>query len=87
MAHLMGAGSRGDFRLDFDRSIFGSCITKRVFNLNDIETAEWAARHLSENTVYSQQISEGKSANEGRDFSYSEQSQKIVSVICCKFAA
>jgi type IV secretion system protein VirD4 len=60
------------------RSIFGSCITKRVFNLNDIETAEWAARHLGENTVYSQQISEGKSANEGRDFSYSEQSQKLM---------
>ena len=60
------------------RSIFGSCITRRVFNLNDIETAEWAARHLGENTVYSQQISEGKSANEGRDFSYSEQSQKLM---------
>ena len=60
------------------RSIFGSCITKRVFNLNDIETAEWAARHLGESTVYSQQISEGKSANEGRDFSYSEQSQKLM---------
>ena len=60
------------------RSIFGSCITKRVFNLNDIETAEWSARHLGENTVYSQQISEGKSVHEGRDFSYSEQSQKLM---------
>ena len=38
------------------RSIFGSCITKRLFNLNDIETADWAARHLGEGTVYSQQI-------------------------------
>jgi type IV secretion system protein VirD4 len=60
------------------RSIFGSCITKRVFNLNDIETAEWSARHLGENTVYSQQISEGKSVHEGRDFSHSEQSQKLM---------
>lgn len=60
------------------RSIFGFCITKRVFNLNDIETAEWAARHFGENTVYSQQISEGKSVHEGRDFSYSEQSQKLM---------
>ncbi len=60
------------------RSIFGSCITKRVFNLNDIETAEWAARHLGESTVYSQQIREGKAPNEGRDFSYSEQRQKLM---------
>lgn len=60
------------------RSIFGSCITKRVFNLNDIETAEWAARHLGESTVYSQQIREGKTPNEGRDFSYSEQRQKLM---------
>ncbi|NBB81509.1 MAG: type IV secretory system conjugative DNA transfer family protein, partial [Verrucomicrobia bacterium] len=60
------------------RSIFGSCITKRVFNLNDIETAEWAARHLGESTVYSQQIREGKASNKGRDFSYSEQRQKLM---------
>lgn len=60
------------------RSIFGSCITKRVFNLNDIETAEWAARHLGESTVYSQQIREGKAQREGRDFSYSEQRQKLM---------
>lgn len=38
------------------RSIFGSCITKRVFNINDIETADWAARHPGKSTVYSQQI-------------------------------
>tara|TARA_R100001369_G_scaffold85453_2_gene119161 strand:+ start:2612 stop:4456 length:1845 start_codon:yes stop_codon:yes gene_type:complete len=60
------------------RSIFGSCITKRIFNLNDIETAEWAGRHLGENTVYSQQIREGKAPAEGRDLSYSEQSQKLM---------
>ena len=60
------------------RSIFGSCITRRVFNLNDIETAEWAARHLGESTVYSQQVREGKAPNEGRDFSYSEQRQKLM---------
>ena len=60
------------------RSIFGSCITKRVFNLNDIETAEWAARHLGESTVYSQQIREAKAPHEGRDFSYSEQRQKLM---------
>lgn len=60
------------------RSIFGSCITRRVFNLNDIETAEWAARHLGESTVYSQQISEKRAAHEGRDFSYSEQRQKLM---------
>ncbi|MGR3704071.1 type IV secretory system conjugative DNA transfer family protein [Sulfitobacter sp.] len=60
------------------RSIFGSCISKRIFNLNDIETAEWAARHLGESTVYSQQVREGKAPNEGRDFSYSEQRQKLM---------
>ena len=60
------------------RSIFGSCITKRIFNINDIETADWAARHLGESTVYSQQISEGKAPNEGRDLSYSEQRQKLM---------
>ncbi|MGR3609163.1 MAG: type IV secretory system conjugative DNA transfer family protein [Sulfitobacter sp.] len=60
------------------RSIFGSCITKRVFNLNDIETAEWAARHLGESTVYSKQIREGKAPNEAGNPSYSEQRQKIM---------
>ncbi len=60
------------------RSIFGSCITKRIFNLNDVETAEWAARHLGESTVYSQQIREGKTYNEAGDRSYSEQRQKIM---------
>ena len=60
------------------RAIFGSCITKRIFNLNDIDTAEWAARHVGESTVYSQQIREGKAVNEGRDFSYSEQRQKLM---------
>ncbi|WP_282029852.1 type IV secretory system conjugative DNA transfer family protein [Paracoccus marcusii] len=59
-------------------SIFGSCITRRIFNINDIETAEWAARHLGENTVYSQQISESKLAHEGRDLSYAEQRQKLM---------
>ncbi|TJZ89048.1 type IV secretory system conjugative DNA transfer family protein [Paracoccus gahaiensis] len=59
-------------------SIFSSCITRRIFNINDIETAEWTARHLGENTVYSQQIREGKAANEGRDLSYSEQRQKLM---------
>ena len=66
------------YGLNDARSIFGSCITKRVFNLNDIETAEWAARHLGESTVYSQQIREGKAPNEGRDFSYSEQRKKLM---------
>lgn len=60
------------------RSIFGSCITKRVFNINDIETAEWVVRHLGDSTVYSQQIREGKTPGEGRDFSYSEQRQKLM---------
>lgn len=60
------------------RSIFGSCITKRIFNLNDIETAEWVARHFGENTVYSQQIREAKTINDKRDFSYSEQRQKLM---------
>ncbi|MCB5411963.1 type IV secretory system conjugative DNA transfer family protein [Pseudogemmobacter faecipullorum] len=60
------------------RSIFGSCITKRIFNLNDIDTAEWAARHLGESTVYSQQVREGKAPGDGRDFSYSEQRQKLM---------
>ncbi len=60
------------------RSIFGSCITKRIFNINDIETAEWAARHLGDTTVYSQQIREGKGPNADRDFSYSEQRQKLM---------
>ena len=60
------------------RSIFGSCITKRIFNLNDIETAEWVARHFGDNTVYSQQVREAKTMNEKRDFSYSEQRQKLM---------
>ncbi|WP_299822666.1 type IV secretory system conjugative DNA transfer family protein [uncultured Jannaschia sp.] len=55
------------------RSIFGSCITKRLFNLNDIDTADWAARHLGENTVYSQQRKEPSKAFERQDLSYSEQ--------------
>lgn len=59
-------------------SIFGSCITRRIFNINDIETAEWAARHLGENTVYSQQVRESKLAHEGRDLSYAEQRQKLM---------
>jgi len=60
------------------RSIFGSCITKRIFNVNDIETAEWAARHVGESTVYSQQIREPKISTEVRDLSYAEQSQKLM---------
>ena len=60
------------------RSIFGSCITKRLFNLNDIDTAEWAARHLGESTVYSQQIKEDRNPTGRRDFSYSEQRQKLM---------
>lgn len=60
------------------RSIFGSCITKRIFNVNDIETAEWAVRHLGESTVYSQQIREGRSQSDGWDLSYSEQRQKLM---------
>ncbi len=60
------------------RSIFGSCITKRVFNVNDIETAEWAARHLGDSTVYSQQIREGRSQDDGWDLSYAEQRQKLM---------
>lgn len=59
-------------------SIFGSCITKRLFNLNDIGTAEWAVRHIGDSTVYSQQIREGKTSSDGRDFSYAEQRQKLI---------
>ncbi|MCI5042527.1 MAG: type IV secretory system conjugative DNA transfer family protein [Donghicola eburneus] len=43
-----------------------------------METAEWGARHLGESTVYSQQIREGKVPNDGLDFSYSEQRQKLM---------
>ena len=60
------------------RSIFGSCITKRLFNLNDIETADWAARHLGEGTVYSQQIKEDRSLTNRGDLSYAEQRQKLM---------
>lgn len=60
------------------RSIFGSCITKRIFNVNDIETAEWAGRHLGDSTVYSQQIREGKTPTDSWELSYSEQRQKIM---------
>lgn len=60
------------------RAILGSCITKRMFNINDIETAEWTARHLGDSTVFSQQIREGKELHEGRDYSYSEQRQKLM---------
>jgi type IV secretion system protein VirD4 len=59
-------------------SIFGSCITKRVFNLNDVSTADWAVRHLGESTVYSQQVWEAKIVSEGKDFSYSEQGKKLM---------
>lgn len=61
------------------RAIFGSCITNRIFNLNDIETAEWVTRHLGEGTVYSQQIKEDREPLGGRDYSYSEQRQKLMS--------
>lgn len=60
------------------RSIFGSCISKRIFNVTDIETAEWASRHCGENTVYTQQVREAKTANESVDFSYSEQRRKVM---------
>lgn len=60
------------------RSIFGSCITKRAFNLNDIETAEWVSRHFGEITVLAQQVKEGKTLSEGNDLSYSEQRQKLM---------
>ena len=50
------------------RSIFCSCITKRVFNLSDIEATEWGAHHLGEGTVYSQQIREGKARTRGGIF-------------------
>ena len=60
------------------RSIFGSCITKCLFNLNDIETAEWAARHLGEGTIYSQQIKEDRSLTSRGDLSYAEQRQKLM---------
>lgn len=60
------------------RAIFGSCITNRIFNLNDIETAEWVARHLGDGTVYSQQIKEDRDPLGGRDYSYAEQSQKLM---------
>lgn len=60
------------------RSIFGSCITKRIFNLNDIETAEWTARHMGEGTIYSQQIREGKVGSDGPDLSYAEQRQQLM---------
>lgn len=60
------------------RSIFGSCITKRIFNVNDIETAEWAVRHIGDSTVYSQQIRQGRSQGDGWDLSYSEQRQKLM---------
>jgi type IV secretion system protein VirD4 len=35
-------------------------------------------RHLGDSTVYSQQIREAKIASEGRDFSYSEQKQVLM---------
>lgn len=60
------------------RAFFGSCITNRIFNLNDIETAEWVARHLGDGTVYSQQIKEDRDPIGGRDYSYAEQSQKLM---------
>ena len=59
-------------------SIFGSCITKRIFNVNDIATAEWASRHSGEKTIYSQQIREKRLLIEKNDLSYSEQRQKLL---------
>ena len=60
------------------RTIFGACITKRIFNLNDIDTADWAARHFGESTVYSQQRKEPAKPFERRDLSYSEQRDKLM---------
>ena len=60
------------------RTIFGACITKRIFNLNDIDTADWAARHFGESTVYSQQRKEPTRSFERRDLSYSEQRDKLM---------
>ena len=60
------------------RTIFGACITKRIFNLNDIDTADWAARHFGESTVYSQQRKEPTKPFERRDLSYSEQRDKLM---------
>lgn len=66
------------YKREGTRAIFGSCITTRIFNLNDIETCEWAARHIGEATVYSQQIKEDREPMGGRDYSYSEQRQKLM---------
>ena len=60
------------------RSIFGSCITKRIFNLNDIDTADWAARHLGDHTVYSQQRKEPTRPFERQDLSYAEQRTRLM---------
>ena len=60
------------------RSIFGSCITKRVFNVNDIETAEWASRHLGESTVLSRQVRQDEEGYTLRDASFSEQGHKLM---------
>lgn len=60
------------------RSIFGSCITKRVFNVNDIETAEWASRHLGESTVLSRQVRQDGEGYTLRDASFSEQGHKLM---------
>lgn len=60
------------------RSIFGSCITKRVFNVNDIETAEWASRHLGESTVLSRQVRQDEQGYTLRDVSLSEQGHKLM---------
>ena len=60
------------------RSIFGSCITKRVFNISDIETAEWASRHLGESTVLSRQVRQDEQGYTSRDVSLSEQGHKLM---------
>lgn len=59
-------------------SILGACITKRVFNIGDIGTAEWVVRHMGEGTVYAQQVRERRTPTKGRDLSYAEQRRPLM---------
>ena len=67
------------------QTLLGACATKRVFNIGDVHTAQWAASHLGERTVLSEQrrIPAGPFAppaerRRAQERSYSEQRQPLL---------
>ncbi len=59
-------------------SILGACVTKRVFNIGDIGTAEWVVRHMGDRTVHAQQIREARTLKDRDSLSYAEQRRPLM---------